>query len=73
MCRLVSRELHPQRHCVHRQRHWNADRVTYHVADGTCISASLYSYPNCTFNQTQKTRMLTGPYASSRPECVVAG
>ena len=32
--------------------------------DGTCMSASLYSYPNCTFNQTQKTRMLTGPFAS---------
>jgi hypothetical protein len=31
--------------------------------DGTCMSASLYSYPNCIFNQTQKTRMLTGPFA----------
>jgi Cellulose binding domain len=32
--------------------------------DGTCMSASLYDYPNCTFNQTQKNGMLTGRYAS---------
>lgn len=32
--------------------------------DGTCMSASLYDYPNCTFNQTQKNGILTGPYAS---------
>ena len=32
--------------------------------DGTCMSASLYDYPNCTFNQTQKNAILTGPYAS---------
>ncbi|HEU5334020.1 MAG TPA: cellulose-binding domain-containing protein [Actinocrinis sp.] len=31
--------------------------------DGTCMSASLYDYPNCTFNQTQKNGILTGPYA----------
>jgi hypothetical protein len=32
--------------------------------DGTCMSASLYSYPNCTFNQTQKNGILNGRYAS---------
>lgn len=32
--------------------------------DGTCMSASLYDYPNCNFNQTQKNEILTGPYAS---------
>jgi len=32
--------------------------------DGTCMSASLYDYPNCTFNQTQKNGILTGPYGS---------
>jgi len=32
--------------------------------DGTCMSASLYDYPNCTFNQAQKNAILTGPYAS---------
>jgi hypothetical protein len=32
--------------------------------DGTCMSASLYSYPNCTFSQTQKNGILNGPYAS---------
>jgi hypothetical protein len=32
--------------------------------DGTCMSASLYDYPNCTFNQTQKNGILNGPYAS---------
>jgi hypothetical protein len=32
--------------------------------DGTCMSASLYAYPNCTFNQTQKNGILNGPYAS---------
>ncbi|NUP46741.1 MAG: hypothetical protein HOW97_05425 [Catenulispora sp.] len=30
--------------------------------DGTCMSASLYDYPNCTFNQTQKNGILNGPY-----------
>ena len=32
--------------------------------DGTCMSASLYDYPNCTFNQQQRNTILTGPYAS---------
>jgi hypothetical protein len=32
--------------------------------DGTCMSASLYDYPNCTFNQTQRSGILNGPYAS---------
>lgn len=32
--------------------------------DGTCMSASLYDYPNCVFNQTQKNEILSGPYAS---------
>ena len=32
--------------------------------DGTCMSASFYSYPNCTFNQTQKNGILNGPYGS---------
>jgi hypothetical protein len=32
--------------------------------DGTCMSASLYSYPNCVFNQTQKNGILNGPYGS---------
>jgi hypothetical protein len=32
--------------------------------DGTCMSASLYNYPNCVFNQTQKNGILNGPYAS---------
>jgi hypothetical protein len=32
--------------------------------DGTCMSASLYDYPNCTFNQTQKNGILNGPYAA---------
>jgi hypothetical protein len=32
--------------------------------DGTCMSASLYDYPNCTFNQQQRNGILTGPYAS---------
>ncbi|MEU6716465.1 cellulose-binding domain-containing protein [Nonomuraea sp. NPDC046802] len=32
--------------------------------DGTCMSASLYSYPNCHFSQTQKNNMLNGPYGS---------
>jgi|GEM_PF-6550027 len=32
--------------------------------DGTCMSASLYDYPNCTFNQTQKDGILNGPYGS---------
>ena len=31
--------------------------------DGTCMSASLYDYPNCTFSQAQKIGILTGPYA----------
>ena len=32
--------------------------------DGTCMSASLYSYPNCTFSQTQKNGILNGRYGS---------
>jgi hypothetical protein len=32
--------------------------------DGTCMSASLYAYPNCTFNQTQKNGILNGSYGS---------
>ncbi|WP_239137766.1 cellulose-binding domain-containing protein [Sphaerisporangium rufum] len=32
--------------------------------DGTCMSASFYSYPNCTFDQTQKNGMLNGPYGA---------
>ncbi|MDX3111432.1 cellulose-binding domain-containing protein [Nonomuraea angiospora] len=32
--------------------------------DGTCMSATFYSYPNCIFNQTQKNGMLNGPYGS---------
>ncbi|MFI7229462.1 cellulose-binding domain-containing protein [Nonomuraea angiospora] len=32
--------------------------------DGTCMSATFYSYPNCVFNQTQKNGMLNGPYGS---------
>jgi len=32
--------------------------------DGTCMSASFYGYPNCTFNQTQKNGILNGPYGS---------
>ncbi|MEV0616621.1 cellulose-binding domain-containing protein [Nonomuraea sp. NPDC050404] len=32
--------------------------------DGTCMSASFYSYPNCTFSQAQKNGMLNGPYGS---------
>ena len=32
--------------------------------DGTPMSASLYDYPNCHFNQTQKNGILNGPYAS---------
>ncbi|WP_433727942.1 cellulose-binding domain-containing protein [Actinoplanes sp. CA-051413] len=32
--------------------------------DGTCMSASLYDYPNCTFSQTQKNGILNGPFAS---------
>ncbi|HKT00809.1 MAG TPA: cellulose-binding domain-containing protein [Rugosimonospora sp.] len=32
--------------------------------DGTCMSASLYDYPNCTFNQTQRNGILNGPYGS---------
>ena len=32
--------------------------------DGTCMSASFYGYPNCTFNATQKSGMLNGPYGS---------
>jgi hypothetical protein len=32
--------------------------------DGTCMSASLYDYPNCTFNQTQRDGILNGPYGS---------
>jgi hypothetical protein len=32
--------------------------------DGTCMSASFYAYPNCTFNQTQKNGILNGRYGS---------
>jgi hypothetical protein len=32
--------------------------------DGTCMSASLYDYPNCQFDQTQKNGILSGPYGS---------
>jgi hypothetical protein len=32
--------------------------------DGTCMSASFYSYPNCNFNQSQKNGMLNGSYGS---------
>jgi hypothetical protein len=32
--------------------------------DGTCMSGSLYDYPNCTFSQTQKNGILNGPYGS---------
>ncbi|WP_433187357.1 cellulose-binding domain-containing protein [Actinoallomurus sp. CA-150999] len=32
--------------------------------DGTCMSASLYDYPNCTFSPTQKNGILNGPYGS---------
>jgi hypothetical protein len=32
--------------------------------DGTCMSASFYGYPNCTFDQTQKNGILNGPYGS---------
>jgi hypothetical protein len=32
--------------------------------DGTCMSASFYGYPNCTFNATQKSGILNGPYGS---------
>jgi hypothetical protein len=31
--------------------------------DGTCMSASLYDYPNCSFDQQQRNGILTGPYA----------
>ncbi|MEV4117171.1 cellulose binding domain-containing protein [Nonomuraea sp. NPDC049695] len=32
--------------------------------DGTCMSASLYDYPNCHFSQSQKDSMLRGSYGS---------
>ena len=32
--------------------------------DGTCMSASFYSYPNCTFSQTQKNGILNGRYGT---------
>jgi hypothetical protein len=32
--------------------------------DGTCMSATFYSYPNCVFSQAQKNGMLNGPYAN---------
>lgn len=32
--------------------------------DGTCMSASLYAYPDCDFDQAQKDEILSGPYAS---------
>jgi hypothetical protein len=32
--------------------------------DGTCMSASFYGYPNCTFSQTQKNGILNGPFGS---------
>ena len=30
--------------------------------DGTCMSASLYDYPNCHFSPSQKNGILNGPY-----------
>jgi hypothetical protein len=35
--------------------------------DGTPMSASSYSYPNCHFTQSQKQGILTGPWAKFRP------
>jgi hypothetical protein len=32
--------------------------------DGTCMSATFYSYPNCIFNQSQRNSMLNGPFGS---------
>ncbi|MEW9549072.1 hypothetical protein [Nonomuraea sp. NPDC050783] len=32
--------------------------------DGTCMSASFYGYPSCTFDQTQKNGILNGPYGA---------
>jgi hypothetical protein len=32
--------------------------------DGTCMSASFYGYPNCTFSQAQKDGMLNGRYGT---------
>ncbi|MEQ4720314.1 cellulose-binding domain-containing protein [Nonomuraea sp. B19D2] len=32
--------------------------------DGTCMSASLYDYPNCHFSQAQKDAILRGSYGS---------
>ncbi|GES24879.1 lectin [Acrocarpospora pleiomorpha] len=32
--------------------------------DGTCMSATFYSYPNCTFSQAQKNSILNGRYGS---------
>lgn len=32
--------------------------------DGTCMSASFYGWPNCTFTQSQKDGMLRGKYGS---------
>ncbi|MEO3860038.1 hypothetical protein [Acrocarpospora sp. B8E8] len=34
--------------------------------DGTCMSATFYSYPNCTFSQAQKNSILNGRYGSFR-------
>ncbi|GAA3435081.1 hypothetical protein [Kutzneria kofuensis] len=31
--------------------------------DGTCMSASMYDYPNCNFSQQQRNAILSGPYA----------
>lgn len=33
--------------------------------DGTCMSASFYSYPNCVFSPAQKNGILNGPYANT--------
>ncbi len=32
--------------------------------DGTCMSASLYAYPNCHFSQAQKDAIRNGPYGA---------
>lgn len=32
--------------------------------DGTCMSASFYEFPNCTFTDSQKNGILTGSYGS---------
>jgi hypothetical protein len=34
--------------------------------DGTCLSASFYNWPNCTFTQSQKDQMLNGRWGSGK-------